>query len=116
MFPLLMTLIFMEVTKQTPFFVRPIASAISSQVHSLFIDPNLQRDFKYIESHLEKHEWFAGSEISGADIQMSFPLEAASMRADKFIGPKTKAWLKMVQARPAYKRALEKGGEYSMNF
>ncbi|KAG2172719.1 hypothetical protein INT43_000066 [Umbelopsis isabellina] len=116
MFPLLMTLIFMEVTKQTPFFVRPIASAISSQVHKLFIDPNLQRDFKYIESHLEKNEWFAGPEISGADIQMSFPLEAASMRADKFIGPKTKAWIKMIQDRPAYKRALEKGGEYSMNF
>ncbi|KAJ2959207.1 hypothetical protein NQZ79_g5299 [Umbelopsis isabellina] len=116
MFPLLMTLIFMEVKKQTPFIVRPIASAIASQVHSLFIDPNLKRDFDYIESHLDKNEWFAGSEISGADVQMSFPIEAASMRADQFMGPKTKAWVKTIQDRPAYKRALEKGGEYSMSF
>ncbi|RZA30410.1 MAG: glutathione S-transferase, partial [Lysobacteraceae bacterium] len=58
--------------------------------------------------------WFAGSEFSAADIQMSFALEAAASRGG--LGgqyPKLTAFLARIHARPAYARALERGGEYA---
>jgi glutathione S-transferase len=69
----------------------------------------------FLESELSKREWFAGAEFSAADIQMSFPLEAAAARAPivKQL-PKLAAFLDRIQARPAYKRALEKGGPYEL--
>ena len=66
-----------------------------------------------MEAELEKTKWFAGNEFTAADIQMSFPLEAAAMRGgldERF--PKLTAFLQRVHARPAYQRALEKGGPY----
>jgi len=67
------------------------------------------------EGELSKSEWFAGNEFTAADIQMSFPLEAASARAGLEQGhPKAMAWLAKIHARPAYQRALEKGGPYSV--
>jgi glutathione S-transferase len=69
----------------------------------------------YWEGELAKSEWFAGSEFTGADIQMSFPLEAAAARGGLEVGhPKAMAFLERIHARPAYKRALEKGGPYSV--
>jgi glutathione S-transferase len=67
------------------------------------------------ESELSKSEWFAGDAFTAADIQMSFPLEAASARGG--LGhdhPKAMAFLKRIHARPAYQRALEKGGPYAV--
>jgi glutathione S-transferase len=67
----------------------------------------------YWEGELAKSEWFAGSEFTGADIQMSFPLEAAAARGGLEQGhPKAMAFLERIHARPAYARALEKGGPY----
>jgi glutathione S-transferase len=64
---------------------------------------------------LAKSEWFAGGEFSAADIQMSFPLEAASARGGLDGSyPKAMAWLERIHARPAYNRALEKGGPYQV--
>ena len=68
-----------------------------------------------MEAELAKTEWFAGSEFSAADIQMSFPLEAAAARAGLEQGhPKAMAFVERIHARPAYKRALEKGGPYEI--
>ena len=66
--------------------------------------------FSYVEDHLSEHEWFAG-EFSGADIAMSFPLEAMHSRGA--LGPSSAAWVEKIQARPAYLRALERGGDYA---
>ena len=68
----------------------------------------------YVEAELSQRPWFAGPEISAADIMMSFPLEAARERL-KLDGnrPTIVDWLDRIQARPAYKRALEKGGPYA---
>ncbi|KAI8912250.1 glutathione S-transferase-like protein [Powellomyces hirtus] len=111
--PLLMTLVFSSVVKQVPFFIRPVASAIASGVHAKLIDPDLARIGAYIERELSKTDYFAGNQFSAADIQMSFPLEAAASRASSFLGPKTVEFVKKIHARPAYQRALEKGGEYA---
>jgi glutathione S-transferase len=113
--PLLMKLIFDEVEKAPmPFFIRPIAKAISGKVKAAFIKPQLKTHLDYMEGELGKLTWFAGKEFSGADIQMSFPLEAAHARAGLDESrPHLMAYLKRIHARPAYKRALKKGGPYS---
>jgi glutathione S-transferase len=114
--PLLMKLIFDRIENgPMPFFVRPVARKISRTVKNAMILPNLQRSLDFMESELGKSAWFAGHAFSAADIQMSFPLEAASARGGLNEGrPKLWAFLKNIHARPAYLRALEKGGKYEL--
>lgn len=116
MTPLLLKLVFDRVEEgPMPFFVRPVAKAISHKVKSAFIEPNIGLHLDYMESELSKSKWFAGPEFSAADIQMSFPLEAAAVRAGLDESrPKLAAFLKRIHARPAYKRALKRGGEYAL--
>jgi len=113
--PLLMALVFDKVkTAPMPFFVKPIARAIAGKVMDGFVAPNLQTQFDFMEAELKRSKWFAGNEFTAADVQMSFPVEAATQRAAlDGSRPKLMAWLKRIHARPAYKRALERGGPYS---
>jgi glutathione S-transferase len=97
-----------------PFFIKPIARGIAGKVMEAFVDPNLKNQLDFMEAELKMHKWFAGDEFSAADVQMSFPLEAAAQRAGLDDSrPKLMAFLKRIHARPAYKRALERGGPYS---
>ena len=115
MSPLLLKLIFerIKVTKM-PFFAKPIARGIANKVLGSMVDPNLKRQLDFMEAELGKSEWFAGSEFSAADIQMSFPVEASAQRAGLDASrPKLMAFLKRIHARPAFKKALERGGPYS---
>ncbi|QGZ40008.1 glutathione S-transferase [Pseudoduganella flava] len=115
--PLLMKLIFDRVeTAPAPFFVRPIARGIAQKVKANYIGPQLRQHLDYLEAELGKHTWFAGEEFSAADIQMSFPLEAAGARAglDTAAYPRLTAFLQRIHARPAYQRALEQGGPYEL--
>lgn len=78
------------------------------------IQPMIDVHLDYVESELKQRPWFAGDEITAADIMMSFPLEAARARAGLDDGrPATIAWLAKVHARPAYQAALAKGGPYA---
>lgn len=114
--PLLLSLIFSKVANApAPFFVRPIAKAIAAKVNAAFIGPQLRLHFDYLEQELNKSQWLIGNRFSAADIQMSFPIEAAQAR--EVIGsqhPKLLNFLKQIHARPAYQRALEKGGPYDL--
>ena len=113
--PLLLKLVF-ERVKATPmpFFAKPIARGLANKVLAAMVDPNLKRQLDFMEAELGKSEWFAGNEFSAADIQMSFPVEAAAQRAGLDASrPKLMAFLKRIHARSAYKRALERGGPYS---
>ena len=113
---LLLKLIFGRMkTAKLPFFVRPIAKKIANTVSDQFVDPNLGRHLAFLDAHLAKHAWFAGDELTAADIQMSFPVEAAVARATQ-LGPTARLAEihAKYQARPAYKRALERGGPYSL--
>jgi len=97
-----------------PFFIKPIARAIAGKVMDGFVTPNLKNQFDFMEAELKRSTWFAGDEFTAADVQMSFPLEAAAQRAG--LGdsrPKLMAFLKRIHARPAYRRALQRGGPYS---
>jgi glutathione S-transferase len=112
--PLVMTLVFNRVAANpAPWPISAIARRIASTVQTSFIDPNLKRQMDYMEAELTAHPWFAGEEFSGADVQMSFPLEAAAKRAGlNSSRPKLMAFLERIHARDAYKRALERGGRY----
>lgn len=115
---LVMTLIFNKI-ENAPLplllkpLVLPIARGISKQVKSSFIDPNLARQFKYINDVLTQIAWFCGADMTAADIMMSFPLEAACSRAQAIAQfPKIREFVDRIHARPAYKKALEVGGPY----
>jgi len=116
--PLLMKLVFDKIeTAPMPFFVKPIARAISNNVNTLLIMPNVERHLSFMESTLVQSEWFAGSEFTAADIQMSFPVEASRGRAGlNESRPRLMRFLERIHGRPAYQRALEKGGPFSLNF
>ena len=114
--PLVMDLVFRQVEEKTPFFLRPIASAIVGRAQSSYIQPQIALHLDYMEAELNKAEWFVGDEFTAADIQISFPLEAASTRAGLNASrPKLMAFLTRIHARPAYKQALERGGEYELS-
>lgn len=114
MSPLLMKLVFDRIENgPMPFFVKPIARGIARKVKEGFVNPNIQAQLDYLESELKARPWFAGSEFSAADIQMSFALEAAASRGG--LGaqyPQLSGFLQRIHARLAYQRALERGGKY----
>jgi glutathione S-transferase len=113
--PLLLKLVVNRIAAAPmPFFAKPVARSIASKLSSTFIDPQLKLHFDYIESELGRSEWFAGEAFSAADIQMSYPLEVASVRGDGAARPKISAFLERIHARPAYRAALEKGGKYDL--
>ena len=112
--PLVLRLVFQKVkTSPMPFFIRPVAKGIADKTTATFIGPMIKTHLDCVESHLAKNTWFLGNQLSAADIQMSFPLEAAVARG--MVGENRThitAWVERVHARPAYQRALEKGGKY----
>ena len=114
--PLLMQLVFSRLPKNPmPFFARPIVAALADKVRTTYLGPQIRLHLDYVEGELAKNEWFAGSHFSAADIQMSFPLEAAATRGG--LGaqhPRIQAFLERIHARPAYQRALERGGPYAL--
>jgi glutathione S-transferase len=113
--PLLLKLVFDRVASaKMPFFARPIARGIADKVLKGFVLPQIRAQRGYLEAELGDREWFAGRDFSIADIMMSFPLEAAKSRGG--LGeesPNLLAWLQRIHARPAYRRALQAGGDYA---
>ena len=116
MTPLLLKLVFDRIdASPRPFFVKPIARAISNQVIDGFVAPNLTRILNFMESELTAREWFAGAQFSAADIQMSFPLELFRRRGGlNDTHPKLMRFLQRIHALPAYQRALSRGGAYDL--
>ena len=77
------------------------------------IESELARHLGYVDQSLQGREWLVGNELTGADIQMSFVGEVAVARGYRERCPSMAAWVKRLQARPAYRRALERGGPYA---
>ena len=113
--PLVMKLVFNRIRNSPmPFFVKPIAKGIADRVMGSFVQPTLDAQFKFLEAELSARPWFAGAEFTAADVQMSFPVEAAAARNDMTGIPKLRGFLERIRARPAYKKALERGGPYDL--
>ena len=109
---LVMKLVFGAIPKQPmPFFARPIARAICGKVGGQLIDPNLATAAQFLDAHLARHRWFAGPHLTTADFQMSFAVEALLSRGrDLASMPHLVEYRDRINARPAYQRALAKGG------
>ncbi len=109
---LVMSVVFNMLPKQPlPFFLKPVMKGISEAVHRKHLNPNLKTHFEFLESHLKKSKWFAGNEFSAADIQMSYPLLAAEDRMQNLFNyPYLKTINQKFRSRPAFKKAIEKGG------
>ncbi len=110
--PLLMSLVFARVRKAPmPFFARPIARSIVDKVMKGFVGPQLKLHLDWMERELGQSPWFAGERFTAADIQMSFPIQAAASRAGSMANyPKLQAFLQRIEQRPAYQRASGRGG------
>jgi glutathione S-transferase len=114
--PLLLKLVFDRVeTAPMPFFVRPVARTIAGRAKGSFIEPQIKLHLDFMEAELGKSTWFAGNEFTAADVQVSFPLEAAEARGGLDARwPRLTKFLERVHVRPAYRRALERGGPYEL--
>lgn len=98
-----------------PFFAKPVARGIAAKVRRAYLDRNVKTNLDYLESALSQSDWFTGTTMSAADIQMSFPVEAAEARAGLMPDyPRLQDFLDRIRARPAYRRALQKGGPYEL--
>ena len=114
--PLVMKLVFLRLkTAPMPFFLKPVARGIADKVLQAFVEPQIRLHVGFMEDALARGPWFAGDEFSAADIQLSFPIEAAAARGGLGVEfPRLHAFLERIHARPAYQRALEKGGPYAL--
>ena len=98
-----------------PFFAKPIAKGIAGKVRQGYLDPNVKRNLAFLEATLNQSSWFCGDRMTAADIQMSFPVEAAAVRTRlESDHPKLAEFLERIHSRPAYQRALLKGGPYEL--
>lgn len=101
-------------TAPMPFFARPIAKRLTGAVRQGYLDHTIAALFGYLDAELEKSPFLAGNDLTGADIMMSFPAEAMLQRgADALKTPRIRAYVDRLHARPAFKRALERGGPYA---
>lgn len=115
--PLVMQLIFDQIPQKSPFFLRPVAKVITGTVKETYIQPQITQNLDYMEAELKKNSWFVGEQFTAADIQLSFPLEAAAAYSDLDASyPQLMAFLDRIHARRAYQKALERGGNYDLEF
>jgi glutathione S-transferase len=112
MTPLLLKLVFTALPARAPGLLKGLVKSIAAKAQSGFVDPQLKTHVDYWDAELAKSAWFAGPDFTAADIMMSFPLEAGAARAGAASRPHVKAFLDRIHARPAYRKALERGGPY----
>ena len=118
--PLVMLQIFKTVREKTPWAVRFVASGITNAVEGSYINPTVEKQLALVERTLKEQrakgsDFFVGRHLTAADFMMLFPMEgiAAGGRGTLSLEGEGKQWVQRVHARDAYKRALQKGGEYA---
>jgi len=99
-------------TAPVPFFLKPVTKQIASKAMAAYAGPNIKLNLAYLEEALQNSTWFCGDEMTGADILLSFPIEAAATRTDLSEYPALNEFRQRIRALPAYQRAIEKGGPY----
>ncbi len=78
------------------------------------VEPEIANHLGFVDAYLEGKDYFVANRFTAADIEMSFVLDAANNRGGLDRYPNLVRVRKLQQARPAYQRALEKGGPYKM--
>jgi glutathione S-transferase len=109
--PLLLKLVLDRIATAPPWPIRPIVAAVLRRANDRVTAPRLAENLDLMEAELDRSTWFAGDAFSAADIQMSYPIEAAVRRAGlDQRRPKLMAYLERIRERPPYRRAAERGG------
>ena len=102
------------IKKNSPFFVKPISNAIVANVSSMFLEPNFETNLAFLESQVASSpnggQYLCGTELTGADIMLSFPLVPVKGHVGftKEKCPKLWAYTESLEAREAYKKAIQK--------
>ena len=107
----LMSTLFTIMEKRVPFFMKPMMKMISFGAKKGFINPRMEAILVQAEDDLSRSDFFAGDDLTLADILMSYPIDGLQTRGQLDDYPNLQAWLSRVQARDAYKSAMEKDGK-----
>lgn len=108
---LLMKLVFGSLGKSpVPIGLRTVGKILGQGVQKAYLNKQLATHAAFIEGHLTQNTWFAGEQLSMADIQMSYPAMALLARGGQGDLPHLTAWKKRVEERPAWQRAIQQGG------
>jgi glutathione S-transferase len=119
MLPTVLRLIFTQMPRQPmPALARPVVRALARSVLDSFVQPQIDQHLDFMNGELAKREWFSGDDFTAADIQMSFPVEMAAaggaLREDRQDRSHLRAFVQRIHARPAYQRAIARGGPYDL--
>ncbi|MEO1270240.1 MAG: glutathione binding-like protein, partial [Myxococcota bacterium] len=107
--PLLIRLVFSRLSQPpVPLPFRPFGWMVAKGVDAAYLGAEINRHMDFMNTTLANQPWFVGDNFTAADIQMSFPLLATQSHLGK--RPHIKAFLKRCQQRPAFKKAISKGG------
>lgn len=116
MMPLiLMEALFQIIQEQTPSILNIVIRPVLAKASQGFIKTRMDKLLEKAEEDLRANDWFGGKALTTADILLSYPIEAASMRgylSDDY--PNTRAWLQRIYNRPAFQSAKDKDGRSSM--
>ncbi|KAL8286959.1 hypothetical protein RQP46_003965 [Phenoliferia psychrophenolica] len=110
MMPLMLSIVMAQMPRQAPYVAWPIVKVIALATMHKFVRPRLLESFGFVENSLAGKEFFVGDSLTGADIMMVFPAEGLEPTLGYEKYPNIKGWFDRVSQRPAYLRALEKGG------
>ncbi|MBO1078168.1 glutathione S-transferase family protein [Roseomonas haemaphysalidis] len=78
------------------------------------IEGEIANHLAFLDRSLQGRAWLVGDGLTGADIQMSFVAEMAGVLGKRAAYPALDAWVRALQQRPAYRRAVERGGAYGL--
>jgi glutathione S-transferase len=104
-----------EGSAMLPFLLKLYVSRLGDAGAPLWprIESEIANHLGFVEQSLQGRSWLVGDALSGADVMMSFVGEVAGARTERSAYPNVDAWVQRIQARPAYQRALQRGGPYS---
>jgi glutathione S-transferase len=104
-----------EGSAMLPFLLKLYVSRLGDAGAPLWprIESEIANHLGFVEQSLQGRSWLVGDALSGADVMMSFVGEVAGARTERSAYPLVDAWVQRIQARPAYQRALQRGGPYS---
>jgi len=112
---LTLSLVLNKMVSGSPAVIKTIIKAAVGRVEEAYVGPGIDKLLNHVEEQLGESTFFAGDKFTAADIQMGFAMEG--LKASGKLGserPNGRRWLQEVKARPAFRRAQDKGGEMSL--
>ena len=98
---------FQVAQSKVPGLLRPLLMAVPNKMEQVYFGKANKENIAFVEQYLEDKDFFAGETLSGADIMMSFPLEALLTRVSNLKVDNIQAYVQKIQSRPAYQKALQ---------